>query len=112
LSTVQIPAEQRLRLSLIPWETYVAYSDGLGPRHVRVTYDQGEMELMTPSFWHENRKTLLGRLIEVLLEEMNIDAISSGSMTCRREDLLVGWSRMSPTGLNMRRRFAAGRRLT
>jgi hypothetical protein len=28
------PAKQRLRLSAIPWETYVLYSDGLGPRHI------------------------------------------------------------------------------
>jgi Uma2 family endonuclease len=87
VSTVQIPEEQRLRLSLIPWETYVAYSDGLGPRHIRVTYDRQEMEVMTLSPRHENRKRLLGRLVEALTEEMNIDIASSGSMTCRRESL-------------------------
>jgi Uma2 family endonuclease len=81
VSTVQIPEEQRLRLSLIPWETYVAYSDGLGPRHIRVTYDRGEME---------NRKSRLRHLVDVLMEEMDIEVVSSGSMTCRREDLLRG----------------------
>jgi Uma2 family endonuclease len=90
VSTIQIPAEQRLRLSCIPWETYVAYSDGLGPRHIRVTYDRGEMEVMTLSPRHENRKKLLGRLVEALTEEMGIDIASFGSMTCRREELLRG----------------------
>lgn len=84
------PAEQRLRLSDVPWETYVTYSDGLGPRHIRVTYDGGEMEVMTLSSRHENRKKLLGRLVEALTEEMDLDIASFGSMTCRREDLLSG----------------------
>jgi Uma2 family endonuclease len=90
VSTIQIPSEQRLRLSGIPWETYVLFSDGLGERHIRVTYDRGEMEVMSPSFRHENRKKLLGRLVEVLTEEMNIDIASAGSMTCRREVLERG----------------------
>jgi Uma2 family endonuclease len=85
MATVQEPAEQRLRLSLIPWETYVSYSDGLGPRHIRVTYDQGEMEIMTVSPRHENNKKRLAQLIEALTEEMNIERASFGSMTCRRE---------------------------
>jgi hypothetical protein len=71
------PPEQRIRLSLIPWETYVAYSDGLGPRRVRVTYDRGEMEIMTLSFEHERYKTLTARLVEALTEEMNIDIVSA-----------------------------------
>jgi Uma2 family endonuclease len=68
----------------------VTYSDGLGPRHIRVTYDRGEMEVMTLSPKHENRKKLLARLVEALTEEMKIDIASFGSMTCRREELLRG----------------------
>jgi Uma2 family endonuclease len=90
MATVDLPAEQRLRLSYIPWETYVLYSDGLGPRHIRVTYDRGEMEVMTLSQKHENRKTVLARFVEALTEEMNIDLASFGSMTWRREDLKKG----------------------
>lgn len=86
----EIPVEQRLRLSSIPWETYVLYSDGLGPRHVRVTYDRGEMELMTPSPRHERGKSFLGRLVETFTEEMDLEIASFGSMTCRREELARG----------------------
>jgi Uma2 family endonuclease len=82
--------EQRLRLSNIPWDTYVLYSDGLGPRHIRVTYDRGEMEIMTLSSKHERRKKLLAQLVEALTEEMKMDRASGGSMTCRREDLKRG----------------------
>jgi Uma2 family endonuclease len=85
--TAKIPAEQRLRLSGIPWETYLTWTDGQGPRNLRVTYDHGEMEIMSPSPKHENRKSRLGRLIEALSEEMEIDLASFGSMTMRSEDL-------------------------
>ncbi len=87
MSLAQVEREQRFRLSCVPWKTYVVYSDDLGPRHVRVTYDQGEMELMTLSSRHERGKKRLARLIEALAEEMAIDIASYGSMTCRREDL-------------------------
>src|SRR5437016_4318618 len=82
-----IASEQRLRLSAVPWDAFVSFSDGLGQRHIRVTYDRGEMEIMTLSSRHENRKKLLGRMVETLTEVMNIDIASFGSMTCRREDL-------------------------
>jgi Uma2 family endonuclease len=84
------PPEQRFHLSGIPWETYVLFSDGLGPRHIRVTYDRGEMEIMALSPRHENRKKVLGRFVETLTEELEIDIASFGSMTCRREDMLRG----------------------
>jgi Uma2 family endonuclease len=91
MATLCVPTEQRLRLSDIPWETYVLYSDGLGPRHIRVTYDRGEMEIMTLSSKHEHKKRLLGRLVETLTEEMEIDIASFGSMTCRRKGLRCGF---------------------
>jgi Uma2 family endonuclease len=85
MATVHAPAEQRFRLSGIDWPSYVAFSDLLGERHIRVTYDRGEMELMTVSPEHERSKHLLGRLIEALTEELDIDIAGYGSMTCRRE---------------------------
>jgi Uma2 family endonuclease len=83
-----IPDEQRLRLSLVPWEAYVAFCDGLGERHIRMTYDQGEMEIMTVSRKHERNKKRLGRLVENLTEELDIDIAHGGSMTFRNEEML------------------------
>jgi len=89
MATVAIsPAttEQRFRISGVSWPGYLAFSDSLGPQHVRVTYDQGEMELMTLSSEHEHDKGLLGRLVEALTEELGINMASYGSMTCRQEE--------------------------
>src|ERR1700723_3051315 len=82
------PAEQRVRLSGVPWDVYVAFCDGVGERYIRMTYDQGELEIMSVSPKHDNGKKRLGRLVETLTEELDIDIASYGSMTCRREDLL------------------------
>jgi len=85
--TAPIPAEQRIRLCCIDWAGYIAYSDGLGPQHVRCTYDDGEMELMTVSWLHEFGKKRLARMIEALTEVLGIDIASGGSLTCRQEEL-------------------------
>ena len=81
------PSEQRIVLSCIDWPTYLVFSDRLGDRHVRVTYNRGEMELMTLSPGHERWKHLLVLLLAVLAEEMELEMAGFASMTCRREDL-------------------------
>jgi Uma2 family endonuclease len=78
---------QRLRLSSVSWNTYVGISDLLGDRPLRMTYDRGELEIMTLSRAHERFKRLLARMLDTLTEEMDIDIDHGGSMTFRREDL-------------------------
>src|SRR5215510_5085277 len=82
--------EQRFRLSLVSWEKYEQMAEWFDGRHVRLTYDRGELELMTVSHRHEYHKHLLGRLLDVLTEELNIDVHGAGSMTFKREDLERG----------------------
>jgi Uma2 family endonuclease len=45
---------------------------------------------MAPSPPHENYKKVLGRFVETLTEELNIEIKSLGSLTCTREDLARG----------------------
>jgi Uma2 family endonuclease len=80
--------EQRLRLSCVTWDDYVAISDGLGERRLRVTFDRGELEIMSVSQKHEKGKKRLGRFVEVITEELEIDIAYGGSMTCRNEAML------------------------
>jgi Uma2 family endonuclease len=81
-------AEQRMRLSSIPWGAYVAFCDGLGDHYLRVTYDRGEMEIMSPSRKHEKGKKRLGQLVEALTQVLDIDIACGGSVTCRNEEML------------------------
>jgi len=81
------PPEQRVRLSDVPWDVYVAFCDGIGERYIRMTYDQGELEIMSDSRTHEVEKSRLRRLTYALTEELDIDIASGGSMTCRNEQM-------------------------
>lgn len=86
MAGVKLPAEQRFVVSGVDWDTYVTFSDKLGERNIRVNYDGMNLEFMTTSLEHERAKSLLGRLLEALTEEMDIDILSGGSLTCRRQD--------------------------
>jgi Uma2 family endonuclease len=81
------PAEPRFVLYGVGWRGYETMLDLVGDRPIRLTYDRGNLELMSPSQDHEKVKSLVGRLVEALTEELDIPSISLGSTTWRREDL-------------------------
>lgn len=83
--------ENRLRLSCISWDQYCQIGEALRDRPVRMTYDRGELEIMTTSARHESHKSLIARLLEALTEELNIEIRSLGNMTHQREDLERGF---------------------
>lgn len=86
MATVQIPREQRIVLSHIDWQAYRKIADALGDRHVRLTYDRGNLELVTLSHGHERCRSLFGQIIVVLTEELRMPRQSGGSTTFRHED--------------------------
>jgi len=92
------PAQQDLSsvacvvLRGITWDLYESLrnaTDRTGQR-VYMTYDQGTLEIMAPSPFHERFKTALGRLIEMLSTELAIPTAGLGSTTIKREDLARG----------------------
>lgn len=91
MSAVQLPLEQRFVLYNVDWDTYVTFSDRLGERNIRVTYNGVNLEFRTPSPEHEWAKKQLARLLQSVTEEMDIDIAGFGSMTCRHEDLEHGF---------------------
>jgi Uma2 family endonuclease len=82
---------QRLVLSCVPWSGYEAVSRAFEDRHIRITYDRGNLEIMTLSHRHEFSKRLLGRLIEMLTFVLHIRIHSGGSMTFSRKTLEKGF---------------------
>ncbi len=91
MGAIRLPTEQRVVISCVDWDTYVTISDKLGERNLRINYDGVNLEIMTTSLEHERAKHLLARLVSALTEEMDIDILGGGSMTCRREDLNRGF---------------------
>jgi Uma2 family endonuclease len=87
----KVPAEQRFVLYGVPWQTYLALREVPESYHVRMTYDRGRLEMMSPSKLHEQFGHLLGRLIDAWSEESGVDIQGCGTMTCSREDLEKGF---------------------
>jgi Uma2 family endonuclease len=80
------PAEQRIVLHNISWQTFETLLKETGEdRGSRFAYDCGMLEIMTPLFEHENPKIQLDRLIFALAEVLEIEIRSAGSTTLKRE---------------------------
>jgi Uma2 family endonuclease len=78
-------------LTNISWKTYESLLNELTEQGgIRLTYDRGNLEIMTPSAPHEKYKKILGRFVESVSDELNVEICSLGSLTCRREDLARG----------------------
>jgi len=76
--------DQRIVLHGVSWSQYemllAIRGDGAG---VRMTYLEGELELMSPSVDHEGIKTTIGRLVEAYAEELGLSLNGYGSWTVR-----------------------------
>ena len=86
----QAEGEQRVLLRGVGWDGYQTLLKLVGDQPVRLTYSRGNVELMSPLSKHERNKSLLGRLVEILTEELEIPMMSAGSTTLNREDLDQG----------------------
>jgi Uma2 family endonuclease len=70
----------------VSFATYERLLDEIeGRRHLRITYYHGELEITPPFQNHERVKTLFGRMIESLTEELDIPVMSVGSTTFKDE---------------------------
>jgi Uma2 family endonuclease len=76
----------------VTWERYEQLRDetDAAGSHVRITYDQGRMVLMSPLPIHEKVKKIAGRLIELTAVELDIPCACLGSTTWKRRDLRKG----------------------
>lgn len=74
--------DQRVILHGVSWRQYEEILAVRGERSVpRLTYLEGDLELMSPSIHHEMLKTLIGRLLEAWADEIGIDINGYGSWT-------------------------------
>ncbi len=75
----------------ISWKIYRRLRKMRANYHIRMTYDRGEMEIMSPSPLHEKIVRLLGDLISVWRIEVRIPIASCGKMTISRAALKRGF---------------------
>jgi Uma2 family endonuclease len=84
MSTIQAAPGNRLVLYNVPWTTYKRLLRMFDESHVRMTYDQGTLEIMTLTYGHESYAYLLGRFIDALTEELALPIAGGGSTTFKR----------------------------
>lgn len=92
MATVITPLEQTTLLRNISWATYrsllVDYQDSSA---LRLTFDRGLLQIMSPSTRHERLNRRLATFVEVVLEVRKIEFDNVGSNTFKREDLQRGF---------------------
>jgi Uma2 family endonuclease len=82
--TLNDEIDQRVCLHDITWEGYESFLNLRGEQGgARVTYLDGELELMSPSINHELLKKTLARLLEAYAEERGIELNGYGSWTVK-----------------------------
>jgi len=87
VTTLLTPPTELIHLSGISWQTYETLLQELNDRRLRLTYNRGNLEIMAPSPEHEFSKTLMGRFVETLAEELEIQIYPLGSTTFKRPEL-------------------------
>ena len=86
----QSQIDSRFVVHGVDWNTYEAILEAFGDHGPRVTFDGGNLELMSPSPIHEFYRRIFGRLLEALAVESSIEIRGGGSMTFRRRDIERG----------------------
>lgn len=81
---------QSLVFDAVTWAQYVGLGRLWEDRQIRLTYDRGQLEIMTLSARHERWKHLLSRLIAAMADTLDINIAGFGSMTFKRRKLAKG----------------------
>lgn len=87
---VRLGGERRIVLSDISWKLYEQLRENEENWHVRMAYDNGRLELMSPSPDHEAVTKLVAQMIEALTAELRIPRRSLRSTTWKRRELGKG----------------------
>ena len=70
-------------LNNVSWEQYGKFLEAIGENHVRVTYDRGRLELMSPQSLHERYKHFFSLFLLALSKATGVKIYGMGSTTFR-----------------------------
>ena len=74
----------RIILHGVPWAAYKALRDVGANDHIRMTYLDGTLELMSPEFVHDKGALRLGMLVRAVARAFGVTYEEAGSTTFRR----------------------------
>jgi Uma2 family endonuclease len=76
--------DQRIHMHDVSWQAYEALLAWRGESSaLRMTYLEGELEIMSPSWSHESLKKRLARLLEAWADETDVALEGAGSWTLK-----------------------------
>ncbi|NJL57047.1 Uma2 family endonuclease [bacterium] len=91
LRQLTVPPGQRLLIRDLDWSEFAAILDELGEKRAsRIAYSDGILEIRMPLPEHEVDKELIGDLVKILLEELEIDCECFGSTTFKKKEVNSG----------------------
>jgi len=80
-----------VRIPNVPWEMYEQLLKAFSQkRNLKLTYDEGVLEIMVPSQEHEKDGEFLARMIVILTEEFGLPIQHGGSTTLKRKKMKKG----------------------
>ena len=86
-----LPPGSILVVPNVSWEQYEDLLTDIGDRPgVRVSYNEGRLQVMSPSDEHEDCKNFILRLAQTLSEELGLPLETRGSATWKRRTLRKG----------------------
>jgi Uma2 family endonuclease len=86
-----IVSETRIAIEGVSYEFYKQFCDEVGEQPIRLSYNDGCLEIMVTKSSHEFFKKMLAKLVEATVFELNIPVRSGGAMTFQRDDLKKGF---------------------
>lgn len=77
--------DTRILLRDVAWSTYVVLRDAPADMHLRMTYLQGALEIMSPGRRHAVSSRMIARLLELFCLERELPLYAYGNETYREE---------------------------
>lgn len=91
LRQLDVQPGQRVLLRNISWGEFEQLLEELGnDRSSRLAYYKGTLEIMVPLAGHSLQKEIIGDLVKILLEELDIEFDPLGSTTFKRQNMESG----------------------
>ena len=86
LQQIIVKPGQQMLLKDISWQQLENIMEEMGERRAaRISYSHGWLEIMVPLAEHEKDKELIGDLVKIVLEQLQIDFEPFGSTTLKNE---------------------------
>lgn len=97
----------------VPWDIYVGLRDTGNP-HIRMSYHDGTLHLMSPEFIHEVTAERLGMLVRAVAAAFDLTVVGTRSTTFRRPGVpsrgtARSSTRASTSSTQRRRSWGSGR---